>query len=102
MDLHNRNFPTHNEKNMDFTSKSFRDAYKKMLTFKTKSILIPLKTEGNWTVENLVECLLRPLDQIQSEEIVTIILSSADKKKCEITNSIAQSPKLNGKYDCFI
>lgn len=73
-----------------------------MLTFKTKSILIPLKTEGNWTVENLVECLLRPLDQIQFEEIVTIILSRVDKKKCEITNSIAQSLNWKGRYDCSI
>nr|XP_022335489.1 uncharacterized protein LOC111132100 isoform X3 [Crassostrea virginica] len=102
---------THDEKNMDFTSESFGVAYKTMLTFQTKSILIPLKTIGNWTIESLVECLLRPLDQIQSQDNVTIILSCADKKKFEIANRIlscadkkkferanrnAQSPKWKG------
>ena len=76
------------EKGKHCAHESFKDTYQKMLDFKTRSISIPMKIEGEWQTSKLVKALLYPLMQLKSDELITVILYSSDPSRCEMANNV--------------
>ena len=71
--------------------RSFEDAFKKMINFKMRSILIPIRTEGSWPTTKFVKNLLYPLMQLSLQEVITVILYSSDYSQCKAANDVIRT-----------
>lgn len=89
-------------KGKHYAAESFEDAYKKMLAFDIKSLLISMKTEGNWTTKKLVKGLLHPLTTLKALESkeLTVILHSSDRNECEAANTVIKDANMDKLIPC--
>ena len=85
---------------------SFTEAFNQMMTFKKKSLLIPLKSEGTWPTKKLVKGILYPLIQLVPDETITIILCINDRHECAVVNRTIQQAfqvtNEKGRYNLYI
>nr|XP_022341810.1 uncharacterized protein LOC111135768 isoform X8 [Crassostrea virginica] len=84
------------EKGKHSAHESFNDAYTKILKFKIRSVLMPMKIDGNWSTKKLVKALVYPLTKLGSEEAITVILFSSDPNQCETANLVIQDANRKG------